>query len=987
VKVWAKGLNGTGQIIGVHDTGLDTSHCFFRDDGGGGGNRTTERCLACGFRRFYEPKTSYAAAAIGILNATLCNATLLDLPFKGGAKYTLFPNRTGVLRRRHNVSLAYDIKFYTAALTGREAFREADTTGELVARYCTTFALGRNDSRFSSTRALVDFCCALDPPGVPSLAARKSFHLPLHDRALALALLSNGISCCPNSSTLVNMELRDNVLEGGDDELGNCYKACLPNATAEGTGEGGGREPRKVLAYWAFSDSGDEPDGHGTHVSGSVAGVASDPEAPINAYKGMAHGAKLVFSDGSTRRGRGVWLPPDEASPMRWAYDMGARVHSNSWSDSTNAYGVGSAMYDELVHDRPDLLVLFAAGNDGDSGYGTLGTQQNAKNVLTVGAAAQPAEYELGAAMNVTRLVHLSEIRSVLCDPRGAGWAGGRLLADLNRVLNGTCGGGAAPAQNATFETEADAVAHYCPLLSGEEAGEDGWRAFACRVYNYNFSAPAGSPPGRDCRDGIRRLQYIGHERLSFGSVCLDRSTRRIVEGAKDGLVGERRMAFFSSRGPAADGRIKPDVSAPGYYVVSARADANRSTEQCGDPLSPTGLGSESGLLAMAGTSMATPVTAGAMTLVREYYVRGFHVGGVHNQSHGLASPSAALLRATAVAGAVPVEGEVEFFSPQACEFNGTSAPSTRSRGPSGTRTAAASGPPQHGYAPAPSPAFCPYNRHVNNLTDLERRMATGFGFLNLPSVLWFEGDSHRLTVVDSEPQYRLDTGDVFTLTLTFDHNASEPSRAPEPVGLRVVLAWSDPPASPAASKALVNDLDLRGRCAAADGDGEELLGNAETRRPGRRDSRNNVELIAGLHGRADRPCVVTVAGASVGLPRQDFALLVVSSRPVNVSVAEIVRARSGEGEGLPVAVLIVIVVLALSGALALVAGAGFLVRKWRRRTREAAEAEAYAMHEMLPSMENLFDVGDDEEEDDEFEFSEEDLADSPAAARIVDPR
>eukprot|EP00466_Bigelowiella_natans_P007450 jgi/Bigna1/143685/aug1.80_g18393 len=42
---------------------------------------------------------------------------------------------------------------------------------------------------------------------------------------------------------------------------------------------------------------------------------------------------------------------------------------------------------------------------------------------------------------------------------------------------------------------------------------------------------------------------------------------------------------------------------------------------------------------------------------------------------------------------------------------------------------------------------------------------------------------------------------------------------------MRVVLAWSDPPASPAASKALVNDLDLELICrrgAAADDDDDD---------------------------------------------------------------------------------------------------------------------------------------------------------------------
>ena len=38
-------------------------------------------------------------------------------------------------------------------------------------------------------------------------------------------------------------------------------------------------------------------------------------------------------------------------------------------------------------------------------------------------------------------------------------------------------------------------------------------------------------------------------------------------------------MAAFSSRGPVDDGRIKPDISAPGTYVLSTKS---RSTTDVG---------------------------------------------------------------------------------------------------------------------------------------------------------------------------------------------------------------------------------------------------------------------------------------------------------------------------------------------------------------------------------------------------------------------
>ncbi len=92
----------------------------------------------------------------------------------------------------------------------------------------------------------------------------------------------------------------------------------------------------------------------------------------------------------------------------------------------------------------------------------------------------------------------------------------------------------------------------------------------------------------------------------------------------------------FSSRGPTRDGRVKPDVVAPGTFILSTRSTQIAANNQGWAAFPPSKL-----YFYMGGTSMATPLTAGAVGIVREYLRKKQH----------LTNPSAALLKATLILG------------------------------------------------------------------------------------------------------------------------------------------------------------------------------------------------------------------------------------------------------------------------------------------------------------------------------------------------
>jgi hypothetical protein len=102
------------------------------------------------------------------------------------------------------------------------------------------------------------------------------------------------------------------------------------------------------------------------------------------------------------------------------------------------------------------------------------------------------------------------------------------------------------------------------------------------------------------------------------------------------------QVVAFSSRGPTADGRVKPEVVAPGTWVLSTKSTMLSTTANGWRRFPPS-----SKYFFMGGTSMATPLTAGAIAAIRQYLRRQLRV----------ASPSGSLMKAVVIAGAVRLPG------------------------------------------------------------------------------------------------------------------------------------------------------------------------------------------------------------------------------------------------------------------------------------------------------------------------------------------
>jgi subtilisin family serine protease len=388
--------------------------------------------------------------------------------------------------------------------------------------------------------------------------------------------------------------------------------------------------------------------GHGSHTAGTAAGDGSGNQLGPSTYQyaGVAPMADLLIVKG----GNGSFLETNIIDGLRWLEEqsraLGRPMVVNLSLGTPIGPHDGSRIYEQEIDNlsRPGFIIVVSAGNEGSNGNirnanGTPftfapvyihGSGQAATGATREFTFDIPTYNRLAGACNDYVVFSLwyeaqDRLSITLIRPNGSSATGetGLLVVQDDTTGNiriSNAPSGPNPSNNAN---EATVQADDCgSSLSAPRAGT--WRLRVSTVgagsgRSYHFWMIGNSLGGGTIargRAGFDNRYVVGSPGNARSAVTVGAYATRMCwpSGTQQTCfpqveeIGD--LARFSSGGPTRDGRLKPEIVAPGMAIVSvlsrnATIAANRITPDLSH-------------YANQGTSMAAPHVTGAIALLLE---------------------------------------------------------------------------------------------------------------------------------------------------------------------------------------------------------------------------------------------------------------------------------------------------------------------------------------------------------------------------------
>lgn len=385
---------------------------------------------------------------------------------------------------------------------------------------------------------------------------------------------------------------------------------------------------------------------HGTHTAGIAAGSGAEGNGVVSPYRGMACDADLVLVDNAADNASLI-DPKDyykftyatDALGFKYIFDYAERMHQPCVINFSEGSSQDFHGYDQLYYELlakligPGRIIVSSAGNDGARNsyiHKSIGKERagafimgNEKRFSCTAKSKQTFTFRVSVYDNVAspQIVEISTVN--VCNAQDSLLTDSLLVGGRKykwRVL-------AYPNSYDTSETAYDfqlsspSKLGDSPQVSLQVMGRDA-DIELYRMSGYMF--PHSLDPVLDAGD----CRYTIFSPSSSPDVICVGSTSYRTQFVN--YLGEKKVydsgqkgirSSFSAMGPTLDGRIKPDVMAPGQNIISSYStffinnpkNVNASVKS--DVRHFEYNGRTYAWNANAGTSMSAPVVTGAIAL------------------------------------------------------------------------------------------------------------------------------------------------------------------------------------------------------------------------------------------------------------------------------------------------------------------------------------------------------------------------------------
>lgn len=385
---------------------------------------------------------------------------------------------------------------------------------------------------------------------------------------------------------------------------------------------------------------------HGTHTAGIAAGSGAERKGVVSPYRGMACDADLVLVDNAADNASLI-DPKDyykftyatDALGFKYIFDYAERMHQPCVINFSEGSSQDFHGYDQLYYELlakligPGRIIVSSAGNDGARNsyiHKNIGKERagafimgNEKRFSCTAKSKQTFTFRISVYDNISspQIVDISTVN--VCNAQDSLLTDSLLVGGKKyiwRVL-------AYPNSYDTSETAYDfqisspSKLGDSPQVSLQVIGRDA-DIELYRMSGYMF--PHSLDPVLDAGD----CRYTIFSPSSSPDVICVGSTSYRTQFVN--YLGEKKVydsgqkgirSAFSAMGPTLDGRIKPDVMAPGQNIISSYStffinnpkNVNASVKS--DVRHFEYNGRTYAWNANAGTSMSAPVVTGAIAL------------------------------------------------------------------------------------------------------------------------------------------------------------------------------------------------------------------------------------------------------------------------------------------------------------------------------------------------------------------------------------